>query len=207
MISCKLPLFFGFFIISVVLPGSDFDLSSEVFQEGEKWDIKNAIGEVILEAKYDNFMTMTHEDLDTGDRIVTELDGKWGILKIDGPGTWIVEPGYDFIGYPNQITHMIKGDKWRIMDIVKKEVLVDDCDSVDNNMGFCFSNGVGFFEKNGKHGVMMEWGQHTDAVFDDIDFNHHEWVKVQYNGKRGYINKQNEFAEDEEAVFYRPVEN
>ncbi len=181
-----------------------YDMSAELFEDGEKWGLKNAIGEVILEPAYDNFKMMTHETLDTGDRVVAQLNDRWGVLKIDGKGSWIMPPEYDYIGYPNTITHAKKDDKWVIMDLAEKKILVDNCESVDEWNGFMFGNDVGFYKKNGKHGVIMSSGQFTEPIFDDIDYDPDLFVKVYYEGKWGYINAQNEFTEDEDDAYYMP---
>jgi hypothetical protein len=148
-----------------------FDLSSELFREGEKWGLKNAIGEIIAEPAYDDFMRMNSEELDIGDRVVAKQNDKWGVLLLNGSGLWLVEPQYDYVGYPNPITHVRKGDKWGVIKLPEGEFLLPlECDSIDDWNGFMFSNGISFYSKNGKIGVITEWGKYTEAIYEDIDF-------------------------------------
>ena len=65
-----------------------------------------------------------------------------------------------------------------------------------------FVNGVCSFKKNGLWGVMVADGSSTDAVFEDIDMEPDEWVKVKLNGEWGFIDEDNQFTLDEEAAYY-----
>jgi len=186
---------------------SEYDMSTEVFQSGEKWGLKNPIGEVILQPLYDNFMRLTSQDLDTDDLVVAELNDKWGVLRIDGEGSWVIEPEYDYIGYPNPITHVRKGDKWGVIKVPEGDFLIPlDCDSIDDWNGFMFANGISFYHRGGKTGVIAEWGQFTDAIFEEIDFDPDLYVKVLYEGKWGYIDSNNQFTEDEDEAAIYPTD-
>lgn len=181
-----------------------FDWSTEAFGEGKKWGLKNPLGEVIVKPLFEDFMMLSSSELEIGDKVVAMKDGFWGVIFIDGTGSWLIEPEYDFIGYPNIITHVRKGDKWGVLNLDKKELLIPvDCEYIDNDMGFMFTNGIGSYKRAGKWGVVTHYGAFTEAIFEETELFPEEWVKVKYEGEWGYLNEDMKFAPDEdEACFH-----
>jgi len=156
------------------------------------------------EEKFDeDFKLLSTQYLTKESRVVAQKDGKWGILKTDGSGDWIIAPEYDFISFPNNNFAVQKGDKWGIMDLSTKEFIVPlEQDLVYVPGGGLFDNGIAFYEKEGKTGFMNEYGQRTEAIFDKIDFDDSD-VKVLFNGKWGYADGNGEFTLDQnESCFY-----
>ena len=178
-----------------------FDWTTRSFGKGKKWGLKNPLGEVILEPGYENFMMLTPSDLKTGDRVVAMKNGLWGVLLIDGPGTWLIEPEYDYIGYPNDITHVRKGNKWGVLNLDKKEFLIPlECDHIDSDKGFMFINGIGAYERDGKCGIITHYGAFTEAIFDEAELIPEEWVKVKFEGQWGYLDEELKFTLDEDEA-------
>lgn len=186
-----------------------FDWDTDVIMRKGRYGLKTALGEIILPPLFENLKLLSSRrgkagELKKGDRVVACMNGKWGVLAADGKGTWIIEPEYDYIGFPNNITHFLKDGKWSVIKIPTRECLVKDCDEVPAWNGFMFMNRVGTYKKNGKWGVIMDWGAMTKPVFDEVGGDTDDGpVEVKYKGKKGYINKKNEFTEDEEDAFYR----
>ena len=183
---------------------SSFDWSHELTKEGELYGLKNALGEVLLPPLFENFTMMTKQELKIGDRVVTQLGGKWGVIIADGKGTWLIKPEYDYIGYPNDVTHVCKDGKWGVMDISKGEYLVrPECEEIPAWNGFMFMNRIGFYKKDGKWGVITDWGVLTAPIFEDYGGDTDDGqVEVQYQGQWGYINEKNEFTNDEDDAYY-----
>ena len=182
---------------------NEFDWSPAVIREGDKCGLKNAFGEMILPVEFEDVKLLSSTPVEIGDRVVACKDGKWGVALADMKGTWLIRPEFDYIGYPNDITHVRKDGLWGIMDISRGEYLVaPECEYVDDYNGFMFVNGVCSFKKNGLWGVMVADGSSTDAVFEDIDMEPDEWVKVKLNGEWGFIDEDNQFTLDEEAAYY-----
>jgi hypothetical protein len=180
-----------------------FDWSAEVFESNGKYGLKNAVGEIIVAPDYEDFMMLSSSDLQTGDWVVAQDKGKWGVLEVDGNGNWMIEPEYDYIGYPNPITHVRKNEKWGVLDINKNEFIIPlECDKVHADMGFMFTNGIAIYEKDGKVGVIIEDGRFTSPIFEDVD-EENGFVKVKHKGEWGYINQEGEFttSEDEEEYW------
>lgn len=182
---------------------NSFDWSPELIMEGDKCGLKNAFGEMILPVEFEDVKLLSSTLVETGDRVVVMKNGKWGVALADLNGTWLVKPEFDYIGYPNDITHLKKDGLWGIMDISRGEYLIPpECEHVDGSNGFMFINGVSSFKRDGLWGVIVADGSFTDAVFEDIDLEPEEWVKVKFNGQWGFIDENNKFTLDEDAAYY-----
>jgi hypothetical protein len=180
-----------------------YDWSTYVVKEGDKIGLKTKEGEIILPPQIDDIRQLMEKEPQKGDLVVAQVKGKWGIIAADGKGTWIIEPGYDKIGYPNNLTYVQKDGKYGVLDLSKREFLIPlACDKIWDDMGFMFTNGIGYYEKGGKIGVIDESGRFTDAVFEDVDGEPEGLVKVKYNGKWGFVREDNGFTEMEAEGFY-----
>ena len=180
---------------------NSIDWSPELFEENGKCGLKTALGEMILPPVYDD-MSLPYE-VNKGDRIVALKDGKCGIVIADTKGTWLIKPEFDYIGYPNTLTHVCKDGKWGVLNIATGEYLIPlECDKVFSEGGYLFVNGIGTFEKDGKIGVITQYGAFTQPIFDEVEFDDEAPVKVKFNGEWGYINEENQFTKDEEEACY-----
>jgi hypothetical protein len=147
--------------------------------------------------------------LKIGDRVVTELDNKWGIITLDGnSGTWVVEPEYDYIGYPNSITMFRKADKWGVMNTNTKEwILPLICDKIYSSNGFMFVNGIGVYEIAGKSGLILDSGEFTEAIYDEVDLAAEDFSKARIGDLWGYIAEDGQLVQDpDEAYFYEYID-
>ncbi len=180
-----------------------YNWSPELIKAGDKCGLKSLLGEVILPAEYDNVKLIDSTIVEKGDRIVAVQNSKWGVVIADGKGTWIVEPEFDFIGYPNDITSVQKGDKWGVLNISTGRFIVPlECDKVFDNNGFMFLNGIGYYMKDGKLGIITDEGDRTDALFDAVDPSPVGWVKVKYNNQWGFIDENDQFTDKPEDACY-----
>lgn len=180
------------------------NISSEVFEENGHQGLKNCLGEILIEAKYQDFMTMSSHDLEKGDRVTTMQNGKWGVLRVDTNEQWLAEPIYDFIGYPNRITFVVKEGVYGVLDLEAKKFIIPlHCDFVSSDNGFMFCNGIAQFGIDGKIGVMMDNGEHTEAIFDEVEaFEMEQDVKVRIGEDWGVINEQGKFETDSDQAHY-----
>lgn len=177
--------------------------ASGVIRENGKVGYRNS-SEVLLPAIYDDMKLMNYGELEKGTRVVVLFDGKWGIVCADGAGTWLVQPVYDYIGYPNRFTNVSKDGKWGVLNVVANELLIPvECDKVSDDNGFMFTNGIGMYEKDNLVGPITNDGQFTSAIFDEADFTGEGPVPVKYKEIWGYVNEKNMFTEDEDEAYYR----
>ena len=72
-----------------------------------------------------------------------------------------------------------------------------------NEGGILFTNGITVFEKNGKSGVLNEYGEYTDAIFDEVDMPEMgQSIKVRIGDKWGYIAEDGSFTTDEDDAYF-----
>lgn len=174
----------------------------ETFEEGDFVGLKNALGEVILKPKYEDINVFLGFETNRDDHVAVKHNGKWGVAIADGIGTWLIEPEFDHIGYPNQLIPVYKNGKWGVLDIKLKEYLIPiECDSISYDYGFMFINGLAVYRKNDKQGVINDRGEFTDAIFDEVDWAEGS-VKVLFNGEWGFIDEKNQFTLDEDEAYY-----
>jgi len=182
---------------------NSLDWAADVFEENGKYGIVAADGEQLVEAAFDNFMLMSGSELKKGDYTVAMRDEKWGVLICDGKGTWHLEPEYDYIGYPQGLFSLRKDDKWGVFNLQTKQFLIPlECDSISQNRGIMFENGISIYEKNGKFGVIQENGLFTDALYDEVDGFPDEFVKVKLNGKWGYLDENSKFTDNQDNAAF-----
>lgn len=182
-----------------------YDWSTELIEKNGKYGLVNCIGETLLHPNFEDFQMMSAHDIKTGDRVVTKLNDKWGIITVDGgEGVWFVEPLYDFIGYPNTITSFLKGNKWGVMNTVSKEwILPLVCDKIYITNGFMFMNGVGAYEIGEKIGLISENGKFTDAIYDEVELDEEDFYKGRIGELWGYIAEDGQLVQDpDEAYFF-----
>lgn len=188
---------------------NSLDWDTELIQEGDKCGLMNWRGEILLPPVFEDFVLLSglagkYREMKIGDRVSAKKDGKWGVVVADGIGTWIVDPVYDCVGYHNNLTYVCIGGKWGILNIPEGKYLIEPvCDSVVDNDGFLFCNGIGFYRKDGKYGVIGSWGGYTDPIFEDYEGAPEGAVRVMYNGEWGYVTEEGGFTLDsDEACYY-----
>src|SRR5690554_658719 len=180
-----------------------FDWSSELIEKDGKYGLKNCVGELLAPCLFEDFKVLGGVFLKQTDRVVAQQGGKWGVLQADGSGAWLVQPEYDYISFPNRLVAVKKEENWGVLDVTTLEFIIPlEQDLVYTPNGFLFMNGVAFFEKNGKTGMLDDYGHKTEAVFDEVDYDE-SIIKVLYEGKWGYADKDGNFTEDpDENVYY-----
>jgi hypothetical protein len=180
-----------------------FDWSSEVTENNGKYGLKNCLGVQVVPNNFEDFKLLDVQFLHEDSCVVSQYDGKWGLLKTDGSGEWILPAEYDCISFPFNLIALQKGDKHGVMNLSTKEFVVPlEQDLVHTPGGFLFENGIAFFEKNGKTGILKDNGYKTEAIFDEVDFDSSEEVKVMFNGVWGYADENGEFTRDINENFY-----
>lgn len=188
---------------------NSYDWSSVLFEINGKYGLQNCIGEQLLSPVFENFQMMSNHNLKIGGRVVAEFNNKWGIISLDGnSGIWIVEPEYDYIGYPNSITMFRKADKFGVMNTDTKEwILPLICDTIYCSSGFMFINGIGVYKIAGKSGLILDSGEYTEAIYDEVDLAAEDYSKARIGDIWGYVAKDGQLVQDpDEAYFYEYID-
>jgi len=77
---------------------NSIDWSAEIFTVDHKHGLKTALGEVILPPIFEDIQVFTFIDYSKGKLVTVAVNGKYGVVKADGVGTWVIEPKFDYIG-------------------------------------------------------------------------------------------------------------
>lgn len=183
---------------------NSFDWSVEVFEKNGFYGLKSCIGEMLLNPKFQDFPLIPFYDMNIGDKLVARLNNKFGVLQLDGSdGLWIIEPEYDHVGFPGGITSFKKDGKWGIMDISTKEwILPLVCDLVYEHQGCIFINGIGIYEINGKSGLILDNGEFTDAIYDEVDLAAADYSKARIGELWGYVAKDGQLVQDSDEAYF-----
>lgn len=177
-----------------------FTWGAEIFMKEDKCGLKSGLGEILLPADFEDMKLLSQEEVSHGQKIVVMQKGKWGVVLADGEGTWLIEPEFDFIGYPNTLAAVCKNGKWGVLDLSKRDYLIPlECDRIHSDQGFMFTNRIGFYEKDGLTGVISDSGDFTEPVFEEVEFDSEEGaVKVKYNGQWGFVDEKHQVTTQED---------
>ena len=177
-----------------------YDWKPETFEEGGKYGLKYSYGKVLIPAILDNITLYSGWGSVDFDVVAGEQNGKWGFVKTDGSGDWLIHPQYDEVGFPNNMTYVKIGEKHGVIDIYSAEIVIPiDCEMVFSNMGIIFNNGNAIFKKDGKFGLLNESGQLSKAIFDEVEIlGLGDTVRVRIKDKWGWVNENGEFTTDKD---------
>ena len=183
---------------------NQFDWSTQTFQVNGKYGLKNCIGEQLVAPHYDDFMSLSGSDIALGRRVVAKKDGLWGVLIANGTGKWLLEPEFDYIGYPNSITFVHKEGKYSVIDLSSMKWIVTGCETLSFEQGFLFVNEIALFEKDGKSGVILPSGEVTPAKFDEITIEDsgYAYAYARIGDIWGYIDVNSNLVEDMDDAYF-----
>jgi hypothetical protein len=183
---------------------NDYDWSTELFQEGDKYGLKMWDDTILLPAVFDDFRMLTSAEINFGDRVVADMDGKEGVvLPEENNWRWLLQPEFDYISYPNDIVAVKKGEKWGIFCFSQARYLIPiECDSISMYNGFIFCNGIALYKKDGLWGIMNDSGEFTKAIYDDVDHEMEGQVKVKLGEQWGYIKEDATFSENPDDAHF-----
>ena len=187
---------------------NSYNWSDDVFEVNGRFGVVNCVEEQLVAPNFENFMFVSGGPLKLGDRLVAMQDHKWGILRIDGDnGMWELKPEFDFISCPNLLVACKKENKWGVLNTSTNEWLLPiELDDIALNDGFLFSNGVAFYTKDGKEGVLLSTGEFTKAIFDEIEYDIEEYIKVRIGDVWGYIDEKGQLTEEIEEAYFMDVD-
>ena len=129
---------------------------------------------------------------------------KWGMIRIGNENEWVMEPVYDYIGFPNSITFVQKENKYGVINLTTQEFILPlELEFVSSENGFMFCNGISTYGKDGKEGVIMDNGEFTEAIFDETGVPEMgENFQVRIGEEWGFINEKGLFTHDEDESYY-----
>jgi hypothetical protein len=183
---------------------NNYDWSTSVFQEGDKYGLKMWDDTILLPAEFDNFKTLNSGELNFGYRVVANINNKEGVVLPEKNGwSWLLNPEFDYITYPNDIVAVKKGEKWGIYCFSKTKYLIPfECEMITLHGGFLFMNGIGEFKKDGLWGIINDSGEYTEAIYSEVEEDIEGPVKVKLGEKWGYVKEDLTFSENEDDAYF-----
>ena len=181
-----------------------YNWNTDTFEENGAYGLKNCIGEVLVPPIFEDYLLLSYHDYKKGSKVVVMKNSKWGLIKIGEENKWILEPEFDYIGYPNNITYVVKDKKYGVINLYEGNFLLPlELDFVTTENGIMFCNGISAYGKNDKQGVIMSNGELTEAIFDEVDAPEMgESIKVRIGDQWGFINENGQFTQDEDEAYY-----
>ena len=152
----------------------------------EKVGLVNAKGQFIINAEYAKIETL--KDSYKSEYIITDLDGKKGIISTSG--TVIITPNYQEIKYINS-SEIFAGkinDKWELINKNGVITLVSGYDGYTNIKG---ENVI--VSKSGKYGIITATGEvKIEPTYDELKYAFSVYYIAKQGDKYGIININNE---------------
>lgn len=181
-----------------------YNFGTVVFEESGNYGLKNCIGDILVSAGYEDFLTLSDEDYKEGNLLAVMYENKWGMIRIGNENEWVMEPVYDYISFPNSITFVQKENKYGVINLTTQEFILPlELEFVSSQNGFMFCNGISTYGKDRKEGVIMDNGEFTEAIFDETGIPEMgENFQVRIGEEWGFINEEGEFTTDEDEAYY-----
>lgn len=176
----------------------EYDIFSQVFTEGGKKGVKDAAGEVLVPAEFDE-VGCTFADFCRGFAIPVVKDGKMALVSPDGKGTLLTELEYDHICFDDCFFVLVKDGKKGLATGGGEVIIPAEMDEV-----YTPFNSLTAYLKDGKFGfAMIGYGLMTDPVYESYDIESGtEYLQVVKDGVSGYIDESGEFTTEEDERFF-----
>ena len=176
----------------------EYDTFTQVYEEDGKKGVKNAAGQVLIPAEYDE-IGYTFMDHLMPLAVPVVKDGKLAFVAMDGKGTMRSDFIYDDIEYTPECCYIVvKDGKKGIALHNGREVVPSEMDGV--SLPF---NGLGYFQKDGKYGFALIYEELlTGAFFEDFELGENEYLEVTRDGVKGYIDSEGVFTTDEDQKYF-----
>ena len=177
----------------------EYDTFTCAFEENGMMGVKDAAGDVLVPAKFDD-IAYTFADIFRDTAVAVVKAGKMALVKPDGQGTMLTDFVYDSIQFQDGFYFLVKEGKFGLATSGGHVVVPAEQDEV-----FYPINDLAVFTKDGKNGFAMLAGLITEAEYDDYELMDSEYLKVFKDGMAGYIDANGNFTEDEDEMFFNTV--
>lgn len=175
----------------------EYDVFTKVYSEDGKFGVKDAIGEILVPAMFDE-IGYTYADSCRGFAVPVIKDGKMALVSPDGKGTMLTDAIYDEIRFCDCSFILYKDGKQGLATGSGLVVVPAEMDEV-----FLPMNDLVVFTKDGKNGFAMSGtGLITEPEYDDFVIAENEYLMIFKNGQKGYIDEQGSFTTEEDMKFF-----
>ena len=176
----------------------EYDVFTQAFEENGRYGVKDACGEVLVPAQFDD-ISCTFSDSYRHWAVPVVNEGKMALVASDGKGTLHTPFEYDKIHFYEGYYYLIKDDKMGLATVGGRILVPAAMDKVYEPF-----NDLIMFEKDGKYGFSMLGSDVlTEAIYDDYEVGDDEYLIVEKDGVRGYLDEEGHFTtESDDSFFY-----
>ena len=176
---------------------NEYDIFTQVFTENGKMGVKDAAGDVIVPAQFDD-VAYTYADPFRGCAVPVLRSGKMALVRPDGKGTLLTEFIYDSVQFQACFLFLVKDGKFGLATSGGHVVVPAEQDEV-----FLPMNDLVMFTKDGKNGfAMLGTDLITEAEYEAFEMTDTEYLQVVKDGVTGYIDADGHFTTDEDERFF-----
>lgn len=179
----------------------EYEVFTQVYVEGGKKGVKDAVGEVLIPALYDD-VTYTFADSFRHMAVPVVRAGKLALAASDGKGTLLTDFEYDGIRFEEGYYYLFKDKKQGLAISGGNVVIPAEMDQV-----YVPWNELVVFEKDGKYGFAIIGSDFiSEAVYEECEIDNDEYLQVRLEGVWGYIDENGQFTTDpDEKSLYTGV--
>ena len=177
---------------------NEYDIFTQVFTENGKMGVKDALGEVLVPAEYDE-IGCTFADYCRGFAVPVVRDGKMALVSPDGKGTLKTGFDYDHIVFDDCYYVLVKDGKRGLATGGGDVIIPAEMDEI-----YTPFNDLAAFTKDKKFGfAMIGYDLITEPVYESYDIvGESDYLQVVKDGVTGYIDESGEFTTDEDERFF-----
>ena len=175
---------------------NEYDVFTQVYEENGRFGVKSACGEVLVPALFDDVAYTFADRYNWPIPVVNS--GKIIFVVPDGKGTLFSEFEYDMVTFVDGYYILEKGDKKGLATGSGRVVIPTEMDELA--MPF---NELVWFRKGDKYGfAMVESNIFTDVIYDGYEILDDEYLEVELDGVKGYIDDNGYFTTDEDEKYF-----
>ena len=175
-----------------------YNTSCIIFKDGGKCGLKDAVGEIILPAIYDDIRN-TFKDKYRNWPVPVVQGGMFGLAATDGSGELLLQCIYDYVVY--------KGGYWLVQKGVGQGVYARgkliwpiECDRICNSR----NPNVLIYRKDNKYGfISLTECVVAKNLFESYYSLKGDLINVRLDGQLGYIDKEGNFTLDEREGYFK----
>lgn len=178
---------------------SEFDIFCKEFIENGKYGVKDAVGEVLVPALFDD-VTCVFSDWARTNAVPVVRDNKVAFAAADGKGTLLTDFIYDAANFSEGYYVLLKDGKYGMASPKGRIVVPAEMDEIYRPM-----NDLVTFKKDGKYGfAMICEGLITKPEYESYDFedNDAECLVVTKDGVEGYIDENANFTTESDDSYF-----
>lgn len=176
----------------------EYDIYTKVYEENGKVGVKDAAGQVLVPAGYEE-VGYTFMDHSKPLAVPVLKDGKFALVAQDGKGTMLSDFEFDEIHYTPECCYILVKDGRKGLAMSDGTVVIP----AQMDQVYTPFNGLASYEKDGKSGFsMIHEGITTEAVYDDCEIECDAYLEVVKDGVKGFIDSNGEFTTDENEAHF-----